>query len=814
MRVRSRFVPACRCAVSLLIVVATARLGAQAPAAPAPAPPPEAVEAPDPDPWPRWIEGEAFSLRIHPPQIESWNGLRLTGRAAVEVLEKGKEHPVYGVVEFAARTRVDKDDRLVVIDEFVALGATLPAAPERQARLLGFVQQRFNDAVRIVSLDRVETALAVAERADAAPAPAIANEPPAIVLASRPTLLVTVDGEPAWRPIDGTEFERLVNTRPLVLRDAAGGVHLHLFDGWLKAASLAGEWTVASAPSPELVAAAERSIAARPADLLDGGAEEVDDDGRPIPKPTLARGPVPAVLVATEPTELVVVDGEAKWAAIPGTALEYVENTTGNIFRHAEGAHYALLSGRWFRAASLAGPWEFVPQRSLAADFGRIPDDSPKENVKASVAGTPQAREAVIANSIPQTAEVNRAEAKFTPEIDGTPRLAAIEGTPLRYVRNSPTAIVEVPDAGYYAVHNGVWFEAAALAGPWRVAIAVPAVVYTIPAASPVHYVTYVRIYGSTDDVVIVGYTPGYYGTVVADEVIVYGTGYDYESWVGDTWYAYPSTYGYGSAVTYTPWGGWAYSFGVGWAWGYWGSWYGPYYPPYWGPYWGYYPWYGGAVVGPGGGWAAWGPGGWAGTTGNVYRQWGSVSAVSRHSGGYNAWTGNAWRGQVGAAYNSRTGNLAAGQRGAVANVYTGGYAYGGRGAVRDTGSGATVGGGRVTMGNVDSGREVTAGRVGGYDPSTGRSGSAGWVRGDEGGVARIGDDFYAAKDGQVYRRGDDGGWSQAERSGQWKSFQDGARTRDLDRQYQARSSGAQRYQGYRNTAPRGGGFRGGGRRR
>ncbi|MCX7009365.1 MAG: hypothetical protein NTY53_19330 [Kiritimatiellaeota bacterium] len=43
-----------------------------------------------------------------------------------------------------------------------------------------------------------------------------------------------------------------------------------------------------------------------------------------------------------------------------------------------------LISGRWFRAASFDGPWEFVPGAALPKDFAAIPDDSPQENVKAA----------------------------------------------------------------------------------------------------------------------------------------------------------------------------------------------------------------------------------------------------------------------------------------------------------------------------------------------------------------------------------------------------------------------------------------------
>jgi hypothetical protein len=778
------------------------------------------LEERDPDPWPRVIEAPEGLVKIHPPQVDKWDGRTLEAHSAVELQAQGTERSTYGVVDFIARTRVDKDARLVVFDEYLGIRATLPSQPDKEAWLLGLLQRERNDTMRVASLDRLEAALAVSRAGQSSAGQVrVENQPPQIVFAERPTLLISVDGRPVWRKVEGTSYERLLNTRPLLFRESSGKLYLHLFDGWLEAQELEGPWIVASSEPSGIDAAAAKAQAEQPADLLEGGVadqQEVDESGEPISKPTLAKGPVPDIVVTSEPTELVVTDGAAKWTAIPETGLEFVENTSGNVFRNAGGnPYYLLLSGRWFEAETLKGPWIFVPQDKLADDFHQIPDDSPKENVKASVAGTPQAEEAVIANSIPQTSEIARKDATFTPTIDGEPVWEPIESTSLAYVKNSPSPILRVAQDQYYAVHDGVWFVAPLVTGPWIVAVEVPEEIYSIPASSPLHYVTYVRVFNSNEDSVVVGYTPGYYGTAVSDEVVVYGTGYSYDPWIGSYWYGYPSTWGYGSSMTYTPWGGWAYAFGVGWAWGYWGSWYAPYYPPYWGPYWGYYPRYGGVAVGPGGGWAAWGPGGWAGTTGNIYNQWGPVSTVSRYSGGYNAWTGNAWRGQVGTAYNSRTGTIAAGQRAAVGNVYSGNYAYGGRGAAYNPNTGTKAAGGRVTVGDADSGRQATAGRVGAVNPGTGQSGSAGWVRGEEGGAARVGDDVYAGKDGSVYKRNGQGDWSQVERSGQWQGVQDQARSRDLDRQYQARNYGQQRYQGYQRSTPRASGrARGRGRRR
>ena len=142
-------------------------------------------------------------------------------------------------------------------------------------------------------------------------------------------------------------------------------------------------------------------------------------------------------------------------------------------------------------------------------------------------------------------------------------------------------------------------------------------------------------------------------------------------------------------------------------------------------------------------------------------------------------------------------GTLAAGQRAAASNVYTGNYAYGGRGAAVNTQTGASVSGGRVTAGNAYTGNEVHAGHVEGTNAS-GQSGSAAWARGEDGGAARIGDDVYAGKDGNVYKRNDDGGWDQVEpKDGQWKGVEDRERTSTLDQQQRARRDGTQRTGGY-----------------
>ena len=264
---------------------------------------------------------------------------------------------------------------------------------------------------------------------------------------------------------------------------------------------------------------------------------------------------------------------------IPPTQLLYASNTVSHVFKElVDQKTYVLISGRWFRSSSLNGPWEFVPGADLPKDFAAIPDDSPQENVKAAVPGTRQAQEASIANGIPQTVKVDRKTAKLDPppQYDGAPQLKPIDGTPLQYVANCETPVIEVDAQSWYACRNGVWFVATSSSGPWVVATSVPAVIYSIPLSSPIHYVVYSRIYSYDDQHVWVGTTPGYFGTVVcSDGTVVYGTGYVYPPYVGSSVYvSYSTTYGYGCNPCWTPWAGWAFGFAVGWAtassWNYW----------------------------------------------------------------------------------------------------------------------------------------------------------------------------------------------------------------------------------------------------
>jgi hypothetical protein len=489
------------------------------------------------DPWPRQFKSGSATILVYQPQVESWTGNVLNFRCAIAITKGDPKDDVFGVIWAKARTQVDKVSRIVLLEDVAVTRRDFPTLADNGLFYLFALRTQLGPGQRTVALDRLEASLAAAGPAAPQGIP-VGNDPPGIIVSDSPAVLVSIDGPPALRSIPNTSFQRIINTRALILADeGARTFFLHVYDGWISAESLAGPWRRPAA-LPEGLAAAARQIAATGiVDML-----EAANDG---PKPSLETG-VPAIYVSETPAELMVFVGPPAFTPVAGTSLEWASNTTANVFLDpASTGYFALLAGRWFRAAAIVGPWVFVPSTDLPADFKKIPVNSPAGAVLAAVAGTPQAGEALIADSIPQTATVKRVGGPtFAPTFDGAPQLSAVAGTSLLYVVNSPTPIIRLNPTDYYALKAGIWFTAPALFGPWIVAPSVPDEIYAIPPSSPLHHVTYVQIYGATLGFVYEGYTPGYLGTVATtDGVVVYGTGYADQPWVGSAWYPGPATY-------------------------------------------------------------------------------------------------------------------------------------------------------------------------------------------------------------------------------------------------------------------------------
>ena len=212
-----------------------------------------------------------------------------------------------------------------------------------------------------MSLDRLLAALELADRERVA-ADGFNNDPPRIIILDTPTVLVSIDGEPKMQKIENTSFQHVANTAFVIIEDpkkktfylSAGA------DTWYTAKAVMGPWAVASSVPEEISGLVQEEEPEEP--------PEDADEGPTTP---------PAILMATEPTELIVTEGKPEYSPMPGGELLYVKNTESDILVEiASQRHFVLLGGRWYAAPSLQGEWEFVGADELPASFKDIPAES------------------------------------------------------------------------------------------------------------------------------------------------------------------------------------------------------------------------------------------------------------------------------------------------------------------------------------------------------------------------------------------------------------------------------------------------------
>lgn len=686
-------------------------------------------QAPDQDiGWPRQISKEGATLVYYQPQIDDWKDYKqIFCRVAFSLTPAGGKD-VLGVASIEANTDVDKDKHTAYLRDIKVTSARFPSLDaEKSKQMEELLKKLVPTGSEPISVERL---MADLEKSKTPAKPVeVENNPPQIFHSDKPSVLLMVQDKPVLAPIEKTDLQFVVNTNWNLFFDKSKKTYYLLLEkGWLSATALEGPW----APAQKL-----------PKDFSKLPDKNWAEIKKMVPPPPPS-GAVPHVFFSDKPAELILFKGPPVYTKIPGTQLLYAANTESDVFvDNAQKQYYVLLSGRWFRSASLDGPWNYAGN-DLPKDFAKIPGDSPKAEVLASVPGTVQAADAVMLAQIPTTAIVNKAEAAAKAKVNygGPPEFKPIEGTSLQYATNSQEQVIKVGDL-YYLCFQGVWFKSTKPEGPWETADSVPKEIYSIPPSSPVYNVTYVTQTSASDSTVESSHTDGYLGMFVigmaAGLAIGYGTGYYYPSYVywggGYPYYrAWPATYGVGAV--YRPYSG---VYGVG------RAAYGPY----------------GGVGG-----SAW----YDPSTGRYGR---STSVQGRYGGRTAGTAYNPWTGARGASVQSHNA-----------------YAQWGRSA-------AVRGNQWAQTGHVSTAR----GTAGAYRSS---QGAGVGYRGVNGSAARTTNGVYAGNDGNVYRRNSNGSWSEYN-NGNWNQVSSEQRAQAKERAQnvspEQRSQAQQRAQSARNQA-------------
>src|SRR5205823_1628888 len=281
------------------------------------------------------------------------------------------------------------------------------------------------------------------------------NDPPRIFVGYRPSILLSVNGEPVLSEVPNTNLKFVVNTQwPLFFDTGNSSYYLPVGQQWLMTNSLGGQWSATKKLPPDMSKV--------PQDKQWSALKKF------IPPSTKSGGVTPDVFYSDKPAEIILFDGQPVYSQIPNTQLEYATNTNSVVFVFTPTQQfYYLTAGRWFSAMDLQGPWTYATA-DLPADFAQIPASSPASAILASVPGTDEAKDAVLLAQVPTTMTVKPAEAqaKVKVEYGGDPKFEPIKGTSMAYATNTQDKVIKIGDV-YYLCLQGVWFMSPNPQGPW-----------------------------------------------------------------------------------------------------------------------------------------------------------------------------------------------------------------------------------------------------------------------------------------------------------------------------------------------------------
>lgn len=510
--------------------------------------------------WPQTVTGNGRTFQVYEPLFSSMAGDQVGLSAGIRRITAGAPAPGTGAVPdpasigtatiMAQAVPADFDGELE-INNFQVQSLVFGDTPAAQAEIDALQQ-----AIGAKAISITRTALMQdmqLENARGSGTPDLGSFVPRFRVEQRPTVLIPIDSDPVFRDLGQTGWRAVQNTPFILLQARDGSFNVRLGDStWMSSMNMSSGYAPAAAPPPEVIEAlgqppalprgarvsAQRSSSAGKAPAVAPGASAPAPPagaGAAPDRTAIASAPgvatatsrtPPQVLVTTHPTVLISIAGApALQELIPG--VQSVTNTASVLLRTPEGpAWWTLASGRWFRAADLAGPWTLVAATDIPAIFIKLPADAKHTAAKASIPGTPESIAAVAAANETRTVTIARAAAQCTVTSNGNPMWGAVDGTLLRACQNCSQPVIEC-DRRLYCCDNAVWFSADSFDGPWVLCDAPPDAIYQISAYSTVAAATFVEVVASTPDAVTFGYSPGYLGTYVSDGVVVYGNGYD-----------------------------------------------------------------------------------------------------------------------------------------------------------------------------------------------------------------------------------------------------------------------------------------------
>src|SRR6266480_609074 len=154
--------------------------------------------------WPREKYSNGTRLIIYQPQVDDWQNFQeLSWRMAVSLTPKGGKE-VVGVVEMKGNTDIDNVAKVAVITNPQVTGTYFPSLDSATKEKMDQLFKSFVPSTVSISLHSL---IASTPKKEAPAGVQLNNDPPKVFVGYRPSILLSVNGEPVLSEVPNTNLK-------------------------------------------------------------------------------------------------------------------------------------------------------------------------------------------------------------------------------------------------------------------------------------------------------------------------------------------------------------------------------------------------------------------------------------------------------------------------------------------------------------------------------------------------------------------------------------------------------------------------------